>query len=156
MRAQWQQPAQRWKPPRRPTGHGAGIVGVGDPAQRWSSFTPGKSCLFFELFACQLEQGVYFKTVIKIDSCFWFRKKLTTNHLQSQMLRRKLSPFLTSHGCLPCDPLVVSKKLKVSQLEAHRQREISKLPHAQKSQTMVLYGWICMCWDVLFIPLPTF
>ena len=26
------------------------------------------------------------------------------------MLRPKLCPFLTSHGCLPCDPLVVSKK----------------------------------------------
>lgn len=67
------------------------------------------------------------------------------------MLRPKLCPFLTSHGCLPCDPLlVVSKKLKVSQLEAHRQREISKLPHAQKSQTI---GVIWVDLHVLGCPL---
>lgn len=84
------------------------------PAQLWLSFTPGKSYLFFKifkLFACQQEQGVSrcLFQVNKIDSCFWFRKKLATIIIYSLRgqgesfahFSRHMVAFLVTHLLYP-------------------------------------------------------
>ncbi len=93
--SQWQQPAQRRRRcPRRHAGHGRVAPNNCD----MELFTPGKSFFFFKLFACQQEQGVYFKKSLKWILISGSERNLQLIIYSLKMTRGKLCPFLTAHG----------------------------------------------------------